>query len=212
MHPSTFDEYQRSLPIPREGEVPPLGDVEIARITKVVFAPCDPGRADLFFLFGTQQCDWEGVAWMYRRGWFPKVLCAGKIGKEFFRSGRPISHHMRDSLVAAGVSVDDILIEEGSTNTQEDVANSVPIIEQAGIRPRSILFGAKAHHSGRCLLTLRRYFPEARLAAFTWPAWYDDVCVTAENWPQQEVSRARVWGEWQRIQTYSARGDIAMPD
>jgi uncharacterized SAM-binding protein YcdF (DUF218 family) len=209
MRPKTLEEYERSLEIARESEVPPLSPDEVAEITRTVFCKDEVGPADLFFLFGTYQGDWGRFSAIWREVGRPPVLVAGQIGPDWFKSGKPLAHHMRDHLVAHGVPEAAILVEDRSTNTKEDVERSLPILEAAGVRPGRILFAAKAHHSGRCLRTLRKFFPHAYLMPLTFPARYGDVFVTARDWNEHDVARARVYGEYLRIKVYAGRGDIA---
>lgn len=206
--PRSFEEYERSLSIPREGEVPELSPEMVERVTRVCFARHDPGPADVLFVFGTAQGDWEGMARLVNEGHVGRVVVAGLIGRLYYSHGVPIAHTMRERLLEAGVPADRIEVQDRSTHTREDVEFSLPLLEGA----RSILFFAKAHHSGRCQLTLRRFLPETPLRAMTMPAWYGDVVVEERSWTQHTVSRARVWGEYTRILTYSERGDIASPE
>jgi len=203
--PRTLEEYERSLPIPREGEVPALDERQIAEITRIVFVPSAPEPADVLFVFGTAQADWDGLAGLVRDEFAPRVVLSGQIGKLFYETGKPIAHVMRDELVAREVPTERIDIQDRSTNTLEDVSFSLPLLQGAG----RILWAAKAHHSGRCARTLRRFFPSIPLPAFIFAGLYGGAPVTAENWWTTEVGRARVWGEYVRIRTYSERGDIA---
>ena len=116
---------------------------------------------------------------------------------------------MRDELIARGVPSDLILVQDRSTNTLEDVAFSLDVLEQHNISPESIAFLCKAHHSGRCLRTLRKFFPSQTLSPVTYLAKYDGVEVSKEDWYQHKVSRGRVYGEYLRIIEYTRRADIA---
>jgi hypothetical protein len=97
-----------------------------------------------------------------------------------------------------------------SRNTLEDVAFSLDVLEKHDIFPKSIAFLCKAHHSGRCLRTLRKFFLTQTLSPITYVAEYEGVKISKENWYQHEVSRGRAYGEYLRIIEYSKRGDIAL--
>ena len=75
--------------------------------------------------------------------------------------------------------------------------------------PRSITFAAKSHHSGRCGRTLRKYFPNTQLNAWTHDAVHQGKTISLSEWHTHDEGRERVYGEYLRIQTYSERGDIA---
>ncbi|MXV75617.1 YdcF family protein [Candidatus Poribacteria bacterium] len=200
-------------PIPREVAVDDLSPEEIEGITQTVFVPSDlHPTADLLFIFGTSTIDGkvlESVARDCRKGCFPKVLVTGLSGRLYDETGKPVAHIMRDELIARGVPSDLILIQDRSTNTLEDVAFSLDVLKKNDISPESIAFLCKAHHSGRCLRTLRKFFPSQTLSPVTYVAEYDGVEVSKEDWYQHEVSRGRVYGEYLRIIEYSKRGDIA---
>lgn len=208
MHPhKSLAEYEASLSIPREGEVPDLDPEEIAAITRVVFAPNDPGPADVLFVFGTVQGDWPGMARLLADGSVPRAVLTGLVGPDLYETGEPIAHTLRRHFLEQGVDPSKLSVQDRSTNTLEDVEFALPLLE--GVR--SILYFAKAHHSGRCLLTLRRFFPDIPIRAMTIDAHYGDIVVDAATWPKTQTARARVYGEYRRILTYSARGDIATP-
>ena len=198
--------------IPREVAVNDLSPEEIKHITQTVFVASEPQPAELLFIFGTSSIDSEildAVACDYLQDRFPKILVTGLSGRLYYETGRPLASIMRDELIARGVSSDAILVQDRSTNTLEDVAFSLDVLEQHNISPNSIAFLCKAHHSGRCLRTLRKFFPFQTLSPITYVAEYDGVKVSKEDWYQHEISRGRVYGEYLRIIRYTERGDLA---
>ena len=200
-------------PIPREVAVDDLSPEEIEGITQTVFVPSDLHPAvDLLFIFGTSTIDsdaLESVARDCQQEHFSKVIVTGLSGRLYSETGKPVAHIMRDELIARGVPSEVILVQDRSTNTLEDVAFSLDVLEQHSISPESIAFLCKAHHSGRCLRTLRKFFPSQTLSPVTYVAEYDGVEVSKKDWYQHEVSKGRVYGEYLRIIEYTRRGDIA---
>ena len=210
--PNNHDANLRSHSIPREVAVEDLQPEEIEHITQIVFIRSASQPTDLLFIFGTSTIDndiLESVARDCRKGCFPKVLVTGLSGRLYSETGKPVARIMRDELIARGVPSEIILIQDKSTNTLEDVAFSLDVLEKHSISPESIAFLCKAHHSGRCLRTLRKFFPSQTLLPITYVAVYDGVKIAEEDWYQHEVSRGRVYGEYLRIIEYSKRGDIA---
>ena len=126
----------------------------------------------------------------YLQGRFSRVLVTGLSGRLYYETGRPLALIMRDELIARGVPSDIILVQDRSTNTLEDVAFSLDVLEQHDISPESIVFLCKAHHSGRCLRTLRKFFPSQTLSPVTYVAVYDGVksiqrrLVSASQYPE----------------------------
>ena len=203
----------RIAPIPREVALKDLSPEEIEGITQTVFITSDLHPvADLLFIFGTSTIDsdaLESVARDCQKGCFPKVIVTGLSGRLYSKTGKPVAHIMRDELIARGVPSEVILVQDRSTNTLEDVAFSLDILKENNISPKSIAFLCKAHHSGRCLRTLRKFFRSQTLLPITYVAVYDGVKIAEEDWYQHEVSRGRVYGEYLRIIEYSRRSDIA---
>ena len=208
-----YENDLKNRSIPREVAVKDLSSEKIEDITQTVFVTSDlHPAADLLFIFGTSSIDneiLESVARDCQQGHFPKVLVTGLSGRLYSKTGKPVAHIMRDELITRGVPSDLILVQDKSTNTFEDVAFSLDVLEKHSISPESIAFLCKAHHSGRCLRTLRKFFPAQTLSPITYVAEYDGVKVSKEDWYQHEVSRGRVYGEYLRIIEYSKRGDIA---
>ena len=208
-----YEKYLKNRSIPREVAVEDLSPEEIKHVTQTVFAASEPNRpADLLFIFGTSTIDGEALASVARdcqQGCFSKVLVTGLSGRLYYETGKPVAHIMRDELIARGVPSDIILVQDRSTNTLEDVAFSLDVLERHSISPESIAFLCKAHHSGRCLRTLKRFFRSQTLLPVTYVAEYDGIKISKENWYRHEVSRGRVYGEYLRIIEYTRRGDIA---
>ena len=212
MPKNSYADDLENLSIPREVAVENLRSEEIEHITQTVFAGSEFLTADLLFIFGTSSIDSEildAMARDYLQGRFPKVLVTGLSGRLYYKTGRPLALIMRDELIEHGVPSDVILVQDRSTNTLEDVAFSLDVLEQHDISPESIAFLCKAHHSGRCLRTLRKFFPFQTLSPVTYVAEYDGVKIAREDWYQHEGSRGRVYGEYLRIIEYTRRGDIA---
>lgn len=210
--PNNYKGYLKNHSIPREVAVKDLSSEEIEGITQTVFVASEPQPTDLLFIFGTSSIDneiLESVARDCQKGCFPKVMVTGLSGRLYSETGKPVAHIMRDELIVRGVPSEVILVQDRSTNTLEDVAFSLDVLEKHSISPESIAFLCKAHHSGRCLRTLRKFFPSQTLSPITYVAEYDGIKVSREDWYQHEVSIGRVYGEYLRIIEYAERGDIA---
>ena len=166
----------KNRPIPREVAVEDLSPEEIEHITQTVFVAPESQLVDLLFIFGTSTIDneiLESVARDYQKSRFPKVMVTGLSGRLYSETGKPVARIMRDELIAHGVPSEVILVQDRSTNTLEDVAFSLDVLEKHSISPDSIAFLCKAHHSGRCLRTLRKFFPSQILSPVTYLAEYE---------------------------------------
>ena len=69
---------------------------------------------------------------------------------------------MRDLLISKGVLEKDIILEDKSTNTLENVLFSKKTIEEKiGFNNlKSIVTVTKHYHSRRALMTIKKYFPK----------------------------------------------------
>ena len=198
--------------IPREVEPPPLTTAVIGRITRCVFRPVATAPAEVVFVFGTIRARFDELARAWRDGHVRRLVLAGGCGPGWDSYGMPIARGMRTELLALGVSPAAIVVQDRSQNTLEDVAFSLTLIGTGTTAPDRLAFAAKPHHSGRCHLTLRRFFPDAELLFHPLPATPGGVAVDAATWHDDDAARARVYAEYLRIIAYSARGDIAAPE
>lgn len=210
--PDNYENSLKNLPIPREVAVEDLRPEEIEHITQTVFVTSDSHpAADLLFIFGTSSIDkgiLESLARDCQQGRFPKVLVTGLSGRRYYETGQSLASIMRNELITRGVPSDIILVQDKSTNTLEDVMFSLDVLDKHKISPNNIAFLCKAHHSSRCLRTLRKFFLFQTLSPITYVAEYEGIRVSRDNWYQHQVSRGRVYGEYLRIIKYTKRGDI----
>lgn len=205
----TREQYETRREIERFPECPALSEDEIRVITGTLFIASNPQQSDVLFVFGSSYGDkWHEVVELYKRGFAPIVYIAGGIGDKSFETGRILSHMIRDEFTALGVPSSAIVVDERSKNTLEDVIYARELFEARNIPHQRILFACKAPHSGRCLRTLKKVFPESELFCFAYEFCHEGRTITAENWPHEEFSKRGVWGEYQRIKLYSSRGDI----
>lgn len=102
----------------------------------------------------------------------------------------------------------EVLFEESSQNTLDNVRLGLATIKST---PHSICFISKSFHCGRCYLTLRKFLPKATIYQISYEPHYvsEPQKISRENWHLFPQGRARVWGEFLRIQRYGLRGDIA---
>lgn len=185
----------RLIPLPED-----LTGQELDAIEEAVFYPSHPQPSDVLFVFGYTADNWSHVAGLFKAGMAPLVVATGLYGAESASKERPQAHVIRDALVAHGIPASSILVEDRSTNTGENVLFGKRVLEEAGVRPRSILFVSMAHHSGRCYRTLKKHFPDVSLSCFTVDAERDSVMLSRGV---ASASRSTIAG-LRRIRAYSA--------
>lgn len=178
---------------------------EIKKITEYIFLESNPQKADLALVFGTRHREAIKKAYeLYQTGLAPKILISG--GKNRV-TGENEAMEMNRKLIELGVNKDDIILEDQSSNSLENVLFSKKIIdEKIGFKKiKKIIAVVKHYHSRRALMTLKKYFPEnIELMTVT----YEIYGFAFDNWFNNGVGREKVLGEWNKIKEYLAKGDI----
>ncbi len=196
------------MSLPREIHPPDLSPREIHEIGTTVFADSVHRPTEVLFIFGTSGGDWDLLAQTCAGDGIPHVLVNGRTGRWQREAGRPLAHLMRDELVARGVPPDRVLVQDRSTNTREDAELGLELLADLGLDAAPLTFASKAHHSGRCRLTLRQASPTRPFGILTFPGVYDGVPIRKEDGARHDVARRRVFGEYQRILKYFGRQDV----
>lgn len=178
---------------------------KVRKITNYIFLESKPQKADLAIVFGTRYPEpIYKVFELYRSKLVSKILISGGKNKV---TGEKEACMMRDKLIKLGVEKENILTEEASTNSLENVLFSKNIIEKKiGFNNiKKIIAVVKHYHSRRALMTLRKHFPNN--IQFI-PAPYDIYGFTKNDWFEKENGREKVMGEWNKISKYLEKGDI----
>ena len=179
-------------------------------ITKYIFLNNEDLRGDIAFVFGTWNA-WRGsvekAVELYQAGLVPKIIFSGGINK---KTGITEGPAMAEEAVKLGVPRENILIEDGSTNTLENVLFSLTLMgKEIGLQNIHAIIGVvKNYHARRALMTLRRHVPMhvlLKAAAYT----SDYYPFTKENWLQSDLGKEKVLEELRKIEVYLAKGDLA---
>lgn len=179
-------------------------------ITDYIFLDDKNPNGDIALVFGTWNARKESVeraAELYKNGFVPKVIVSGGVN--------PINGVVEGDLMAReleklGVSSTDILTENKSTNTLENVVFSMAVIDQElGLQNiNTITAVVKNYHARRALMTLRKHIPkniQLKPAAYT----ATHYPFTKENWYNTENGNKKVMEEIEKIKIYLAKGDLA---
>ncbi len=168
-----------------------------------------PEHADLIFVPGTRLPTPARIAaQLMAQGVASLVVVTGGVNQ--------ITHTneataLRAELLTCGVEPEQIIVEDTSANTLENVVRAWPlVVDRIGAQPLNrVLAVCKWMHSRRVLMTLRAQFPPGiHYYAHT----YAPEGISREAWcrGQAPTSRtANVLSNWASIPTYLARGDIA---
>jgi hypothetical protein len=165
-----------------------------------------PGRADLAFIFGTRYPEPAQIALeLFEKNVIEYVVLTGGINR---LAGINEARAHRDFLLASGVTDQQMIVEDNSTNTLENVLNAHPLIEERiGFdRIQTVIVLTKWYHVRRAMMTLKRHFPDG---IRYYPLTYIPAGIDPDDWSQQDPSRQRVLKEWHAIPKYLNKGDIA---
>jgi len=182
-----------------------MNQKEIKKITNYIFLKSNPQKADLALVFGTRHFEAiDKVYELYQSNLIKKILVSGGFNRV---NGENEALTMSGKLIKMGVEKQDIILENQSINSLENVLFSKKTIgEKLGFdNIEKIIVVVKHYHSRRALMTLKKHFPKN--VEFI-PATYDIYGFTKDDWFESEIGREKVMGEWKKIQKYLKRGDI----
>jgi uncharacterized SAM-binding protein YcdF (DUF218 family) len=180
---------------------------EIAAINTTHFADTALRPADLLFVFGTRGDDMlraEKACALWREGLCRHAIVSGGVTPGSERSECAV---IKEAMVARGMPSDIILEEHRALNTGENVIFSLPVIDAAlGLRNiRSVICLGNTWTARRYAMTLHRHWPQVRKMLVT----IDSFATPRALWHTDDEFRRRVLGEWDKIESYKARGFIA---
>lgn len=134
------------------------------------------------------------------------LLCGGKV-RDFPDGSCSEAEHMRQAALELGVAAEDLILENASQNTVENIRYGLEAL-QSVFRiedVRRVLLVTTAYHMRRSLAIARRLFP-AHIAVIPCPA--NDNNTRRENWMHSPAGTARAKGEAMKIVRYVLDGVI----
>lgn len=142
------------------------------------------------------------VVEQYFLGRSSKILFSGGDNGEFFESVP-----MKEMALESGVPEKDIIMETNSTNTKENVIESLLVLDEyLGLKNiQRIMICTAFYHMRRCHLTLQKYAPSWIEYSF-YPVL--DKTTRPDNWWNYENGRNRVCKEIKGLIHYAKIGDI----
>lgn len=184
--------------------------MDIEKISNYIFLNDGDDESDLAFVFGTHLClrqSVEKATELYKIGLVPKIIFTGGLNA---KSQTIESEEMKRLSIALGVSEEDIFIEKESTNTMENVAFSLPIIDKVInlSNIKCITAVVKDFHSRRAVMTLRKYIPK-HIKILVAPYESDDPRYSKKVWHESEVGREKINEEIDKIKLYLEKGHLA---
>ncbi len=146
----------------------------------------------------------ERAADLYLQGWAPLIIMSGGLGnftKDMW--DEPEADRFAAIAVQKGVPAKDILIENSSTNTGENILFTRRLLTQKGLRPESFIVVQKPYMERRSYATFKKHWPSKKLLV-TSPQ------VAFDKYPTNEIPMEKVinimTGDLQRIKIYPEKG------
>ncbi len=178
--------------------------------TKYIFLNNSDQKSDLAFVFGTHLClrqSVEKAVELYNKGLVPKIVFTGGINAE---SKKIESKEMKNLALILGVKERDIITEDKSTNTMQNVTYALPIIDkEIGLgKIKRITVVVKDFHSRRAVMTLRKYLTE-HIKILAAPYKSDDHRYSKDVWHETEIGREKINEEIDKIRLYLEKGHLA---
>jgi uncharacterized SAM-binding protein YcdF (DUF218 family) len=179
------------------------------KISNYIFINDSDEKSDLAFVFGTHLClrqSVEKAVELYMKRLVPKIVFTGGVNAE---SKKIESEEMKKLAITLGAKEEDIITENISTNTMENVTFALPIIdkEMGLVNINSITAVVKDFHSRRAVMTLRKYLPE-HIKILATPYKSDNHKYSKEMWYKTEIGREKIIEEIDKIRLYLKKGHL----
>ncbi|MEQ2529457.1 YdcF family protein [Robertmurraya yapensis] len=187
-----------------------IGQLTDAQITKLLFSDIedDGANGDCIFVAGSSkaiQYRLPKALELYEQGRANKILFSG--GVKWNGSIDPEAIALKKEAMAKGVPEKDLLIEDRSLHTLENVLASLLVLNRVFhlYNVKRLLVVTSSYHMKRLYLTLKTYMPD--WVQFTL-CTADDLNTRKENWFLSEIGRNRVRSEATKLVTYVKQGAL----
>lgn len=148
------------------------------------------------------------AAELYHQGYAPKILFTGGLGRNT-RELFTITEAEKFAKVAmdCGVPEGDILLEDQSTNTKENIQFSRKLLEEKGIPHGRILGVHKPYMERRIEAAMGVYWPEQAFSVTSFRQTLEEALEEAKAQGMEESNTiSTIVGDFQRIELYAQKG------
>lgn len=166
-------------------------------------------KADVIIGFGSYDTSTaERAARLYLDGWAPVILFSGGLGKGtegFFAKTEADTY--AEIAMQYGIPKDDILIENRSTNSGENIIFSKELLHRKGISAESALIVHKPYMGRRVYATIRKQWSVLDTSIAPCDTSFDDHRnhFLANGGAEDEIIHSMV-GDFQRIGLFAEKG------
>jgi hypothetical protein len=185
---------------------------EVLRLARILWdysqVPQEPIPAEVIVALGTNDLRVaEHAADLLLRGYGSRLVCTGGVAHQndlLATSWEKTEAEMfADVAVRCGVPCDRILLETQAANTAENIVFTRRLLEEAGIRPRNVIFATKPFVQRRVWAALPLKWPNM-------PATLSSTRMTLDEYFTPDLPAEKVinimMGDVQRIWVYGRRG------
>lgn len=169
----------------------------------------EPSKADVIVGFGNFNTDIaRRAAQLYHQGYAPKILFTGGLGRNT-EGMLPEPEAMRFARVAmeCGVPEKDILLEDKSRNTKENIAFTRTLLEEQGIPHGHILGVHQPFMERRIVAAMGVYWPDQSFAVTSPQVSIPEYLERAKQQGITEnASVSVIVGDFQRMDLYAKLG------
>ncbi|WP_018617487.1 YdcF family protein [Segetibacter koreensis] len=162
-------------------------------------------KADCILVLGSHDTRVaERAAELYLEGWAPRIIFSGGLG----RLTEGLWSETEADLFAGiaikkGVPKKDILIENKSTNTGENILFTQQLLQKNNLHPDSFIVVQKPYMERRSFATFKKHWPDKKLIVTSPQISFEDYATN--EIPQEQVINIMV-GDLQRIKLYADKG------
>ena len=169
----------------------------------------EPEKADVIVGFGNFNTDIaRRAADLYLQGYAPKILFTGGLGRNT-EGLLPEPEAVRFARVATecGVPEEDILLEDRSTNTKENILFTRQLLEEKNLPHRYILGVHQPFMERRIKAAMGVYWPELHFSVTSPQVTIPEYLARArEQGVSEEASVSVIVGDFQRMDLYAKLG------
>lgn len=162
------------------------------------------GKADAIIAFGSHDIRvGEYAAQLFLDDWAPLLVVSGGIGRLTEQWTKSEADLFAEAAIKIGVPKENILIENKSTNSQENILFTKTLLEEKGTIVRKIILVQKPYMERRAYATFKKQWPEIEVIVTSPQIPYEQYDLADR--PKEEKIHILV-GDTQRIKLYAEKG------
>ncbi len=184
-------------------------EAKVIRLAKILWdyhhMNHNPEKADCILALGSHDLRVaERAADIYHERWAPLIIFSGGLGNLTQHVWtEPEADQFARVAEQRGVPKKDILIENKSTNTGENILFTQQLLQEKQMDPESFILVQKPYMERRSYATFKRHWPEKKL-------WVSSPQLAFEEYITDEIPADKVInimvGDLQRIKIYPSKG------